>query len=81
TRRIEVRLWREGDRYRPLGSPGERKLQDCFVDRKIPRNERAIRPILCAQGEPIWCPGLLPAASARIEAESIDALEITYLRT
>ena len=37
---LAVRNRRPGDRFRPLGAPGGRKLQDFLVDRKVPRDER-----------------------------------------
>ena len=56
---LVVRSWRFGDRYRPLGLGGRsRKLQDLFVDRKVPRAERARVPIvLDAAGRVVWVVG------------------------
>jgi len=78
-----VRSWEEGDRYRPLGSPGVRKLQDCFTDRKIPEEERKQRPVVCIResGAILWCPGLLPADTFKISEGSKSALRLTYRMT
>ncbi len=56
---LVVRSWRFGDRYRPLGLGGRsRKLQDLFVDRKVPRDERTRVPlVLDAAGRVIWVVG------------------------
>ncbi len=56
---LVVRSWRFGDRYRPLGLAGRsRKLQDLFVDRKVPRDERKRVPlVLDAAGRVIWVVG------------------------
>ena len=56
---LVVRSWRPGDRYRPLGLGGRsRKLQDLFVDRKVPRAERARVPlVLDADGRVVWVVG------------------------
>jgi tRNA(Ile)-lysidine synthase len=44
--RIWVRGWRAGDRLSPLGLAGHRKkIQDVFVDAKIPREKRAAWPL------------------------------------
>ena len=40
---LAVRSRRPGDRFRPLGAPGGRKLQDFLVDRKVARDERDTR--------------------------------------
>ena len=56
---LVVRSWRFGDRYRPLGLGGRsRKLQDLFVDRKVPRDERTRVPlVLDAAGRVVWVVG------------------------
>jgi tRNA(Ile)-lysidine synthase len=38
--RIVLRYWRAGDRFRPIGMRAEVKLQDWFMNRKIPREHR-----------------------------------------
>ena len=58
-RPLVVRSWRFGDRYRPPGLGGRgRKLQDLFVDRKLPRAERTRVPIVVdAEGRVVWVIG------------------------
>ena len=46
---IRTRL--PGDRIRPFGSSGSRKLQDYLTDRKIPEPFRDMIPLLCREGE------------------------------
>jgi len=43
---LAVRNRRPGDRFRPLGLVGHKKLQDYFVDRKVPRHERDTVPLV-----------------------------------
>ena len=43
---VYARSWKPGDRFEPLGMKGEKKLQDFFVDRKIPKAERPFIPII-----------------------------------
>ncbi|HUI06563.1 MAG TPA: tRNA lysidine(34) synthetase TilS [Verrucomicrobiae bacterium] len=53
-----VRTWQEGDRFQPLGMDGEKKLQDFFVDEKVPRRIRGRVPLLCAaDGRIAWVVG------------------------
>lgn len=53
-----VRTWRPGDRFQPLGMKGTKKLQDFFVDEKVPREERDRVPLLCASdGRIAWVVG------------------------
>ena len=53
-----VRSWRAGDALRPAGLGGRKKLQDLFVDRKVPRDERARLPLVVDERDRIvWVPG------------------------
>jgi len=54
---LTLRKWRPGDRFRPLGMSREKKLQDFFVDTKVPRPERARIPLLVAGGRIAWVVG------------------------
>lgn len=56
--RVLVRPWRDGDRMRPAGLGGTKKLQDLFTDRKVPRELRRSIPVLEAGGEIAWVPGV-----------------------
>lgn len=49
---------RPGDRLRPLGGPGERKLKDLLIDRGIPARERDRLPIVEIGGRIAWVPGV-----------------------
>jgi len=49
---------RPGDRLRPLGLGGERKLQDIMVDAKVPREERDRLPLLRCPWGIAWAVGL-----------------------
>lgn len=54
---LKVRARREGDRFRPLGMRHERKIQDFFVDEKVPRYERDSVPLLISGEEIAWVVG------------------------
>ena len=73
---VVVRAWQPGDRMRPAGLGGARKLQDLFTDRKVPRELRGRLPIVVAREEIAWVPGVavaerfLPRPGAAITALS-----------
>jgi len=74
-----VRQWRPGDRYRPLGAPGRRKLQDLFVDAGLAVPAKHLLPVLTGEdGEILWVPGFPPAECARVPAGCKAALQLTY---
>jgi tRNA(Ile)-lysidine synthase len=54
---LVVRSWRPGDRFRPWRLKGSKKLQDLFVDAKIPREERQKIPVVTDQQGILWVPG------------------------
>jgi tRNA(Ile)-lysidine synthase len=55
---LAVRNWRPGDRFRPLGLGGHKKLQDFFVDRKVIRQERSSVPLVVDERDRIvWVAG------------------------
>jgi tRNA(Ile)-lysidine synthase len=55
---LAVRNRRPGDRFRPIGLDGQKKLQDYFVDRKIARQERDAVPLVVDGADRIvWVAG------------------------
>ncbi len=54
---IYVRTRRPGDKIRPLGGPGTKKLQDYMTDAKIPREERDSIKLLCCDHTVLWVKG------------------------
>ncbi|MDD5558682.1 tRNA lysidine(34) synthetase TilS [Candidatus Methylomirabilis sp.] len=54
---LHVRGWEEGDRFVPLGMDGRKKLQDFFVDAKVPRNQRGNIPLVVSGGQIVWVVG------------------------
>lgn len=62
---LTMRAWRHGDRMRPLGMNGTRKVQDIFVDRKVPRSWRYRIPIVEGPRGIAWVAGLCIGDSYR----------------
>jgi tRNA(Ile)-lysidine synthetase-like protein len=59
---LVVRRRRPGDRIRPTGAPGSKRIQDLFVDAKVPRRLRDRWPIIATEYAIVWAPGLRAAA-------------------
>jgi len=72
---LTVRSRRAGDRFRPLGSPGKRKLQDFMVDRKIPREQRDTVPLVVdGQDRIVWVVGQSVAEEFRVTDPSLGVI-------
>ncbi|GBE05103.1 tRNA(Ile)-lysidine synthase [bacterium BMS3Abin10] len=54
---LEVRMRQKGDYFYPAGFGKKKKLQDFFVDEKVPRDERDSVPIVVSGGNIIWIAG------------------------
>ena len=63
---LAVRAPRRGERVRPLGASGSRKLSDVFTDRKIPASLRWTHPLVATGDEVLWVPGVLRGEAARV---------------
>jgi tRNA(Ile)-lysidine synthetase-like protein len=75
-----VRPRSPGDRMRPRGGAGSRKLSDLMIDAKIDRRQRPRLPVVtAADGAVLWVPGLRPAEVARPSAETRRLLCFAFL--
>ncbi len=55
---LVVRCWQAGDRIAPAGMQGSKTLSDLFVDRRVPRADRATLPLVLAGPALAWVAGL-----------------------
>jgi tRNA(Ile)-lysidine synthetase-like protein len=62
---LKVRGWRAGDRL----AAGGKKIQDVFVDAKIPRSEREAWPLVVRGDEVVAVPGI-------VEREGVEATRV-----
>jgi tRNA(Ile)-lysidine synthase len=54
---LTVRSRKPGDRMRPLGLRGTKKLQDILVDAKVPAAERDLIPVIADEQGIVWLAG------------------------
>ncbi len=54
---IFLRPRKPGDRFRPLGMGGTKKVKDFFIDLKVPKSQRPQIPILCSKDHILWIVG------------------------
>ncbi len=76
-----VRSFRHGDRMRPHGLGGTKKVHDIFVDLKVPRERRLKVPLVCDSGGEriLWVAGLVRSEHALVTGATKRVL-ILHLR-
>jgi tRNA(Ile)-lysidine synthase len=77
---LKVRTWLPGDRFKPLGLSGTKKLQDFFVDLKVPKRLRHATPIIESGGEIVWVAGYRIDERFKVteKTQSILSLELLH---
>lgn len=67
---VSVRGRRPGDRMRPLGAGGSRRLKDLLIDHRVPRDRRHRLPLLTIAGEIAWVPGITVDERCRLPTQA-----------
>ena len=77
---LHVRLRQPGDRMQPLGMVHEKKLQDIFIDRHIPRLERERLPFFLTDEHPVWLAGVMIDERVRLRKETQRIVQLQLQR-
>lgn len=77
---LQVRARLPGDRFRPLGLKGSKKLKEFFIDRKVPEALRNHIPIVADQREILWVAGYRQSEYGRITASTQKILQLTITK-
>ena len=77
---LYLRYWKPGDRMRPLGMQGSRKVQDIFTDAKVPPEQRGRIPLIECGGELVWLPGYRVARGWEVLTEDAPTIAIRIER-
>jgi tRNA(Ile)-lysidine synthase len=75
---LVVRTIRPGDRFRPLGMKGHKKVGDFLTDRKVPRPLRDEVLLLCDQAGPVWVAGYEIADRVKIDVRTGKVLRVAF---
>lgn len=74
---LVIRTRKPGDRLQPDGLDGSKKVQDIFVDAKIPRSQRDVWPLVTDGGDRIlWIPFLRRSRFARAGSDAKSVIRI-----
>jgi tRNA(Ile)-lysidine synthase len=78
---IVLRHWRAGDRFQPIGMGFSVKLQDFFINQKVPRARRHDLILAVAEGgEVFWVEGMRISERFKLTSGSIRRLHWDWQR-
>jgi tRNA(Ile)-lysidine synthase len=77
---LRVRSRRNGDFFFPLGFGKRKKLQDFFVDLKVPRDERDCVPVVLSGEDIVWIAGYRADERFRITGSTKRFLKLVLLQ-
>lgn len=80
TEEIALRYRKDGDKMKPLGMKGSKKLKDLFIDLKIPKEKRNNIPLICFGEEIAWVIGYRISEDFKIEKSTKNILKISIER-
>ncbi|MEP4532467.1 MAG: tRNA lysidine(34) synthetase TilS [Cyclobacteriaceae bacterium] len=74
---MEVRQWREGDRFVPIGMKGKKMVSDFMIDTKIPVSLKGDVLVLISGGEIAWVMGHRISEKFKISNKTKRTLKIS----
>ncbi len=77
---LKLRYRKCGDRFWPLGAPGEKKLKEFFINAHVPARERDMVPLVVDQEKIVWVAGQRLSESVAVGREAHKLLHLLYKR-
>ena len=75
---IFLRSRQPGDRVRPYGPGGEKKLKEFFIDQKIPREKRLTAPLVARDNRIVWIIGMRTSQEFRADQGTRTVLVLEW---
>jgi len=77
---LTIRTFKQGDKIRPLGMKGYKKVSDVFIDEKIPlKNRKSIPIIISSKGDILWLCGIRISDACKISSKTYKTLRLELL--
>ena len=76
---LSIRYLRQGDKMRPFGMDGHKKISDILSDKKVPLRRRGQTVVISDQKEILWLVGVTTTESTRISRASQKILKLTVV--
>lgn len=77
---IIIRTRKDGDKIRPLGMKGNKKLKDIFINNKVPKDDRDSVPITCFDNNIAWIVGHKVSEDYKITQKTNTIIKIMFVR-
>jgi tRNA(Ile)-lysidine synthase len=77
---LKIRPRMEGDHFFPLGFGMRKKLQDYFVDEKVPRDERDSVPVVLSDSDIVWIAGYRADERFRVTEKTKKFLRLVIVK-
>jgi tRNA(Ile)-lysidine synthase len=71
---------REGERMRPLGMSGTKKLADVMMDAKVPARRRSRVPVVREGDRVVWVAGIRLSEAHRVTRDTRRVVRLAYTR-
>lgn len=79
-KRMALRLWRSGDKMKPLGLLGYKKVSDLLVDEKVNRFEKEHQFVLTAGDEIVWLCGVRLDDRFKVGEKTSQVAKLSWLK-
>jgi tRNA(Ile)-lysidine synthase len=76
---LRIRSVRPGDRIIPFGMHESKKLQDVFVDKKVPRARRALAVAVVDDEKILWVVGVVASEATRVTERTQRAIRLAAI--
>ncbi len=77
---LYIRTRQSGDYIKPLGMQGTKKIQNYFVDQKVPSEKRNQMPLLCRGQEVVWIVGSKINENYKVKKEAEKVVILEFIR-
>lgn len=75
---LQVDALRDGDRMRPFGMEGTKKLSDMLIDAKVPRRLRRATPVVRDGERVVWLAGVRLGEEHRVTPATVNVAELVW---
>ena len=79
-KKLRLRVWKEGDTFRPLGMSGKQKISDFLINKKLNRFEKFSQSVLCADDKIIWLCGHRIDDRVKISSKTTEYISLNRVK-